>query len=622
MLWRVKQRVPIPVVIVLSVAAIVIPWWQGSRDMDFMTQPDDAVLAHVRAKTSLAHREKSRLFTVKPEPKDTAAIESPIRAAPAIDPGDPNTPAALNAYADHASEGAAAFATLAVHLEEQKANARALLAWERVLDVCPDTASQRQAALAGIERLRPKVAPWNIDPVAAKPLVLAARQNPAQSKPESAKPGNEGLSYCNQMEAKPLGLRSPGGKNLVQFDKCYRGRLHNVCLAKALSVMTSSLQQDYEKLVETNYPAIASTSAVCAFAFSKLADDFETAKAFNARYKALVDGYDERLKCTDLVFKALEKATFPDLPNIEKTVKTMADELKTDVAQFAKERQSAASIHYSPTACLDDAGGCRLGRYSLARGGLGLESGFADMAVLLRPAGRRHLQRDPGDAAANGGLTWRKFASDSRFCRVSVAGDYDSLCRLYGAWFHGAWRDRTRDELDYDRPGPVPLGRAASAAGGAAAGRRGVAAIGKRRSLHHKLRHHRIVVADVSFGFRNCPEDVHVVLILLLAANHEVAADGDRVEFDPLFQRFFGHHRRRDQNVIELLVNEVRLFRLTLVELEQVDEIVVGRRSVQAAERAQIAGRRRRFIRLFGIYIPQHDEITAATHAFIDPMAG
>ena len=53
---------------------------------------------------------------------------------------------------------------------------------------------------------------------------------------------------------------------------------------------------------------------------------------------------DERLKCTDLVFKSLDKATFPDLPNIEKTVKTMADELKTDVAQFSKERQTADEL--------------------------------------------------------------------------------------------------------------------------------------------------------------------------------------------------------------------------------------------------------------------------------------
>jgi hypothetical protein len=184
------------------------------------------------------------------------------------------------------------------------------------------------------------------DPTKPKksPISLAARQNPAQIKPDSAKLGSEGLSSCNQMEAKQLGLRSPGGKSLVQFDKCYRGRLHNVCLAKALSVMISSLQRDYEKLVETNYPSIASASAVCAFKLSQLSDDFETSKAFNARYKALIDGYDERLKCTDLVLKALEKATFPDLPNIEKTVKTMADELKNDVAQFAKERQGADEL--------------------------------------------------------------------------------------------------------------------------------------------------------------------------------------------------------------------------------------------------------------------------------------
>ena len=73
--------------------------------------------------------------------------------------------------------------------------------------------------------------------------------NPSRTKPDGSKLGNEGLSSCNQMEAKPLGLRSPGGKSLVQFDKCYRGRLHNICLAKALSGMISSLQHDYEKLV-------------------------------------------------------------------------------------------------------------------------------------------------------------------------------------------------------------------------------------------------------------------------------------------------------------------------------------------------------------------------------------
>ena len=179
---------------------------------------------------------------------------------------------------------------------------------------------------------------------APKSNSASADQDVSQAKPDGSKTGSEGLSYCNQIEAKPLGLKSPGGKNLVQFDKCYRGRLHNVCLAKALSTMNSNLQRDYEKLVATNYASITSTSGVCAFTLSQLSEDFELAKAFNSRFKALIDGYDERLKCTDLVLKSLEKVSFPDLPNTEKTVKTMADELKNDIAQFGKERQAVDEL--------------------------------------------------------------------------------------------------------------------------------------------------------------------------------------------------------------------------------------------------------------------------------------
>jgi hypothetical protein len=168
--------------------------------------------------------------------------------------------------------------------------------------------------------------------------------NPSYTKPDSSKLGSESLRSCNQMEAKPLGLRSPGGKQLVQFDRCYRGRLHNVCVGKALSVLFSALQRDYEKLVETNYPAIASTSAVCTFKLSQMSDDFEASKAFYARYKALVAGFDERIKCIDLVSRSLEKATLPDLPNIEKTIKSMADELKNDATHFAEERQAADEL--------------------------------------------------------------------------------------------------------------------------------------------------------------------------------------------------------------------------------------------------------------------------------------
>jgi len=168
------KRVPLPVVILLTVGTVVLPWWYGTRNMDFMTPPSDLVLARVRVAAAMNHRSKSRLFSIKRERNEKATIESPIRAAPAIDPGDPSSPAPLNAYADHAAEGPGAFVTLAVHLEEQAGNARALLAWERVLDVCRPDDSQRQAAISGIQRLRPAVAPWNIDPLAAKQLVIEA----------------------------------------------------------------------------------------------------------------------------------------------------------------------------------------------------------------------------------------------------------------------------------------------------------------------------------------------------------------------------------------------------------------------------------------------------------------
>ncbi len=176
------------------------------------------------------------------------------------------------------------------------------------------------------------------------PITTGALPKTGSGEEKAVSNASDGLAFCNQMEAKQLSLKAPNGKNVVQFDKCYRGRLHNVCLAKALTVMITSLQKDYDQLVQTNYPAVNSTAGVCAFSASQLASDLETARAFHARFKSLINGYDERMKCTDTSLKLLEKASFPDMPNAEQVVKTMADELKSDVAGFAKERQAADEL--------------------------------------------------------------------------------------------------------------------------------------------------------------------------------------------------------------------------------------------------------------------------------------
>lgn len=168
------KRVPIPVVILLSLAAVALPWWLGTRHMDFLKPPTDFQLARVRADVATSFPKRNRLPAAAVDPDQTRAFQSPIKPAPAIDPGDAQAPAPLDAYREHAQKGAAAFVELAVHLEEQSGNARALLAWERVLDVCQPDASQRAAAIAGIQRLRPLAAPWYVDPQEAKLLLVEA----------------------------------------------------------------------------------------------------------------------------------------------------------------------------------------------------------------------------------------------------------------------------------------------------------------------------------------------------------------------------------------------------------------------------------------------------------------
>ncbi len=168
------KRVPVPLVILLSLGAIGLPWWLGTRHMDFLTPPGDFQLARIRADIAGSFPKRAPVVPESSLPGPADAVQSPIKPAPVIDPGDAHAPAPLDAYRGHAAAGAAAFIELAALLEEQSGHARALLAWERVLDSCRAEPAQITAALAGIQRLRPLVAPWHIDPQAARPLVLEA----------------------------------------------------------------------------------------------------------------------------------------------------------------------------------------------------------------------------------------------------------------------------------------------------------------------------------------------------------------------------------------------------------------------------------------------------------------
>ena len=99
---RAVKRVPIPIVLLLGVAAVAIPWWQGTKDVDFVTAPSEKHLERIRYATSRAFPKREQ-----PAPEDARkeakAFQSPIKAAPVIHPGNPQAPAMIDAYREHAS---------------------------------------------------------------------------------------------------------------------------------------------------------------------------------------------------------------------------------------------------------------------------------------------------------------------------------------------------------------------------------------------------------------------------------------------------------------------------------------------------------------------------------------
>lgn len=177
------MRVPILIVIPLCLLVIAGTWRQGTRQLDFMTPPPEGKLALVR----------ERVLESFPAPKEPAAApappppvqetqEPPVHAKPEIDLGQLGHPPALNEYMDRSELGAAHFVELASQLEEKGEHQRALLAWERALDVGKPDATQVDAALTAIKRLRPTLPDWNTDAGKTQTILLQAGTGRSTSK--------------------------------------------------------------------------------------------------------------------------------------------------------------------------------------------------------------------------------------------------------------------------------------------------------------------------------------------------------------------------------------------------------------------------------------------------------
>jgi len=171
-------RVPIPVVILLVLAVVGGVWLANTRHMDFLTPPSQAKLDEIRIKVESSLPRADQADDVISEPvavEQPEAVPVPVeKPKPVIDLGDPSVPVTLQSYGDRSPKGPAHLIELANALEEASEPRRALLAWERVMDLTKPDESQAINAISSIKRLRPTLPDWNLNPEAALTITLHA----------------------------------------------------------------------------------------------------------------------------------------------------------------------------------------------------------------------------------------------------------------------------------------------------------------------------------------------------------------------------------------------------------------------------------------------------------------
>lgn len=197
------MRVPIPVVILLVLAVVGGVWWTRTRQIDFLTPPSEARLVEIRVQveSSLPRADQMNdVISVPPvvKPPEPPPVEEPKP----FDVGDLTTPPILQQYGELSPLGAAHLTELATELEKKGEFVRALLAWERVLDLASPDAAQAATAVSAIARLRPSLPNWNDKPETA--LLITLHAGTAKKLTKALTPILEGVA--RDLEAASSGI--------------------------------------------------------------------------------------------------------------------------------------------------------------------------------------------------------------------------------------------------------------------------------------------------------------------------------------------------------------------------------------------------------------------------------
>jgi len=170
------MRIPFYIAIPVSLLAIFVVWWVGTRNIDFLRPPSEARLTEIRkqamASLPVSQAKRDAISIVVPTLDTEVLTVEPTELIEPVEIGDLNSSPTLYTYSDRAPEGADKLLRLAAALENQGAFQRALLSYERVIDLAQGNPEQIQKALLAIRRLRPTLTLWNNEPELAQNAII------------------------------------------------------------------------------------------------------------------------------------------------------------------------------------------------------------------------------------------------------------------------------------------------------------------------------------------------------------------------------------------------------------------------------------------------------------------
>ncbi len=177
------MRVPLPLVILLVLATVGGVWFWNTRKMDFMSPPSEARLEFIRVRTESSFPRADQTDDAISVPVvETPEAPPPEPPKPEVDLGNLAEPPTLQLYGERSVQGAGPLIELAQALEAKGEFQRALLAWERVMDLGKADDSQMATALSAVVRLRPTLPDWNLKPETAIQIQLQAGTGKTQAK--------------------------------------------------------------------------------------------------------------------------------------------------------------------------------------------------------------------------------------------------------------------------------------------------------------------------------------------------------------------------------------------------------------------------------------------------------